>query len=197
MNRGKFKMFDTQRGFGFISTPEFPSGIFTHTKSIWLPPGEFPLPGDECTFDVGHDRLDRPVANNVRITRRAPAVVDPGRQYEDRMLSARRRVRERAVAVVAPRCDKVAIDFRARSARHACSPSKRLKRKDAIVQFTSRCRRNMTKAERPKMRRGDSRGSKKACLEVLKRMIPDAADFGEAQPGEAPARAGGNRADER
>jgi hypothetical protein len=26
-------------------------------KCPWLPPGEYPSPGDECTFDVGHDSL--------------------------------------------------------------------------------------------------------------------------------------------
>jgi cold shock CspA family protein len=96
MYRGKFKMLNNEKGWGFITAPEFPSNIFCHTKSIWLPPGEYPSPGDECTFDVGHDSLGRPVANNVQITRRAPAVADPGRQYDDRMMTARRRVRERA-----------------------------------------------------------------------------------------------------
>jgi cold shock CspA family protein len=70
MYRGKFKMFNTQKGFGFISSLEFPGNIFTHTNSIWLPPGEFPSGGDECTFDVGSDRYGRPVATNVQITRR-------------------------------------------------------------------------------------------------------------------------------
>jgi cold shock CspA family protein len=104
MYRGKFKMFNTQKGFGFIFAPEFPGNIFTHTKSIWLSPGEFPCEGDECTFDVGSDRLGRSVANNVRITRRAepaepqryqprderPYVQRPGerRQYSTRQLRA-------------------------------------------------------------------------------------------------------------
>jgi cold shock CspA family protein len=79
MHRGKFKMFDTQKGFGFIAAPEFPDNIFAQTKSIWLPPSEFPAAGDECTFDVGEDRLGRPVANDVRITRdERPYVQRPG-----------------------------------------------------------------------------------------------------------------------
>jgi hypothetical protein len=36
-----------------------------------LPPGEYPAVGDECTFDPGHDALGRPVANEVKIIRRA------------------------------------------------------------------------------------------------------------------------------
>jgi cold shock CspA family protein len=92
MYRGKFKMFDTEKGFGFIAAPEFPGNIFCHTRSIWLPPGEFPSPGDECEFDVGHDRLGRPVANNVRVTRRAetsPAAEPAGRQqYPTRQMRA-------------------------------------------------------------------------------------------------------------
>jgi cold shock CspA family protein len=99
MYRGKFKMFDTEKGFGFIVAPEFPANIFCHTKNIWLPAGEYPSPGDECEFTAGYDKLGRPVANNVQITRRAPAVADPRRQYDDRMMMARRRVRERAERV--------------------------------------------------------------------------------------------------
>jgi cold shock CspA family protein len=98
MYRGQFKMFNTGKGYGFIASSEFPQNIFCHTKSIWLPPGEFPSAGDECIFTVGQDRLGRAVANNVKImSRRAPTAVDhPGQQYDDRMMSARRRVRERA-----------------------------------------------------------------------------------------------------
>jgi cold shock CspA family protein len=87
MYRGQFVMFADGKGFGFIASPEFPDNVFAHTKSIHLPPGEFPSAGDECTFDVGHDRLGRPVANNIRITSRAlaaaPAAEAPARAYID------------------------------------------------------------------------------------------------------------------
>ena len=97
MYRGKFKMFNTQKRFGYISSLEFPGNIFTHTNSIWLPPGEFPSGGDECTFDVGSDRYGRPVATNVQITRRvedhAARVqhLEPERrQYQTRVMHAER-----------------------------------------------------------------------------------------------------------
>ena len=97
MYRGKFKMFNTQKGFGFISSLEFPGNIFTHTNRIWRPPGEFPSGGDECTFDVGSDRYSRPVATNVQITRRvedhAARVqhLEPERrQYQTRVMHAER-----------------------------------------------------------------------------------------------------------
>jgi cold shock CspA family protein len=100
--RGKFKMFDTQKGFGFISAPEFRGNIFAHTKSIWLQPGEFPREGDECTFDVGEDRLGRPCAVNVRVIRdELPYVQRPGeaRVYPTRVLRAERSVEFEPAAI--------------------------------------------------------------------------------------------------
>ncbi|HEX4616521.1 MAG TPA: cold shock domain-containing protein, partial [Stellaceae bacterium] len=93
--RGKFKTFDTQKGFGFISAPEFSGNIFAHTKSIHLPPGEFPSAGDECTFDVAEDRQGRPRAVNVRVIRdEQPYTQRPGeaRVYQTRVMHAKQPV---------------------------------------------------------------------------------------------------------
>jgi cold shock CspA family protein len=67
MYRGQFKMWNVGRSYGFIYAPEFPQNIFCHTKNVHLPPGESPVEGDSCTFDVGHDSLGRACANNVRL----------------------------------------------------------------------------------------------------------------------------------
>jgi cold shock CspA family protein len=102
------------RGWGFLRSTNFPSNIFFHVSNCHLPPGSVPQIGETVIFDTDVDRQMRPRAINIRFPGRAlapdhppvfnglsdakrrPAPVDPAQQYEDRALSARRRVRERA-----------------------------------------------------------------------------------------------------
>jgi cold shock CspA family protein len=95
MNLGTFKMFNAEKGFGFILAPNFPGGnVFCPRRNVLLPPGEYPQPGDECTFEVGHDALGRPVANEVALTRRAERAEQDETYEEGRPYIQRGRRRE-------------------------------------------------------------------------------------------------------
>lgn len=64
--QGTLKVWDDDRGFGFIEPEEGGERIFVHIKSI----GEIatrPQPGDRVSFDVGKGRDGRPAAENVAI----------------------------------------------------------------------------------------------------------------------------------
>ena len=64
--KGVVKLFDSQRGFGFLEHPDFPDGVFCHAKAVHLPPGEYLRQGQEVTFNIGRDRQGRPRAENVQ-----------------------------------------------------------------------------------------------------------------------------------
>jgi cold shock protein len=68
---GTVKFFDVRKGFGFLSCPSFPDGVFVGAKAALLPPGEHLADGDEVTFDIDADRDGRRRASNVQITARA------------------------------------------------------------------------------------------------------------------------------
>jgi cold shock CspA family protein len=47
---GTVKFFDVRKGFGFLSCPSFPEGVFVGAKAALLPPGEYLTDGDAVTF---------------------------------------------------------------------------------------------------------------------------------------------------
>jgi CspA family cold shock protein len=91
---GTIKFFDLHKGFGFLSCPSFPEGVFVGAKAALLPPGEYLCDGDEVTFNIDADRDGRQRAANVRVTARAspderrarpaPAPMERRRRRRDR-----------------------------------------------------------------------------------------------------------------
>jgi CspA family cold shock protein len=79
---GRVKFFDVRKGFGFLSCPSFPEGVFVGAKAALLPPGEHLADGDEVTFDIDADRDGRQRASNVRVTTRASPDERRARQAE-------------------------------------------------------------------------------------------------------------------
>jgi cold shock CspA family protein len=70
MHRGTFTKFFIGKGYGFIQSPELDGDVFAHAKDCLLPPGTYPVVGDQCTFDIAYGALG-PRAFNIRIAVRA------------------------------------------------------------------------------------------------------------------------------
>ena len=76
--KGKVKMFDAKKGYGFIKA-EDNSDVFFHYSSIVMDGFKTANPGDEVEFEVSKtDKGFR--AANVKITKHAEAAAD-GQQY--------------------------------------------------------------------------------------------------------------------
>lgn len=75
--KGKVKMFDAKKGYGFIRA-EDGTDVFFHYSSLLMDGFKTATPGDEVEFDVSNtDKGLR--AANVRITKKA--VVDDEHQF--------------------------------------------------------------------------------------------------------------------
>jgi cold shock protein len=94
---GTVKFFDVRKGFGFLSCPSFPEGVFVGAKAALLPPGEYLTDGDAVTFDIDADRDGRQRASNVRVTARASPDERRARPTPE-PTERRRRRRDRALA---------------------------------------------------------------------------------------------------
>lgn len=75
--KGKVKMFDAKKGYGFIRA-EDGTDVFFHYSSLMMEGFKTANPGDEVEFDVSNTEKGLR-ASNVRITRKA--VVDDEHQF--------------------------------------------------------------------------------------------------------------------
>ncbi len=78
--KGKVKMFDAKKGYGFIRA-EDGSDVFFHYSSLVMDGFKTANPGDEVEFDVSNTEKGLR-ASNVKITKRVQSAdADQSQQY--------------------------------------------------------------------------------------------------------------------
>ena len=67
MLSGTVKLFNNQKGYGFIKTPSNEKDIFVHITAVQKSGLERIIEGQELSFEIIPDKVGRPEAHNLTI----------------------------------------------------------------------------------------------------------------------------------